>query len=228
MITEEQLEQLALQWFQETGWNYASGIDLAPEGAMSERVDFRAVVLKARLAAAVQRLNPQLMLSAVEEVVHMITTPTETSLTGKNRASHRLLIGGVKVEFTNAQGDKETDHAQLIDFKNLARKDFLVVSRFTVTGTKKPRRPDLVIFGNGLPLRIVELKNPADTNDRRGTRGRSFLPTAGLSNGIPLGYGRGQGSRGSSGESLDASAQARDEDKGSPSALERCVEAEAR
>jgi type I restriction enzyme R subunit len=164
MITEDQLEQLAIQWFQDTGWSYTNGADLAPEGVTPERADFRTVVLKARLAAAVQRLNPQLPPAAVEEVVHVVTTPTETSLARKNRAFHRLLMDGVKVEFTNARGEKETDHAQLVDFQNWKNNDFLVVNQFTVTGTKKPRRPDLVVFVNGLPLGIVELKNPADAN----------------------------------------------------------------
>jgi len=164
MINEDQLERLAIQWFQDTGWSYANGADLAPEGATPERADFRTVVLKARLAAAAQRLNPKLPPSAVEEMVHVVTTPTETSLPRNNRAFHRLLMDGVKVEFTNAQGEKETDHAQLVDFQNPGNNDFLVVNQFTVTGTKKPRRPDLVTFVNGLPLGIVELKNPADKN----------------------------------------------------------------
>jgi type I restriction enzyme R subunit len=162
MITEDQLEQKAIQWFQATGWDYLPGADLAPDGRAAERADFRAVFLKARLATAVQWLNPQLPPAAVEEVAHIVTTPTETSLERKNYASHRLLLDGVKIEFTNALGEKETDHAQLIDFLNPENNDFLVVNQFTVTGTKKPRRPDIVIFVNGLPLGIVELKNPAD------------------------------------------------------------------
>jgi hypothetical protein len=86
VITEDQLEQLAIQWFQDTGWNYVNGADLAPEGATPERADFRTVVLKARLAEAVRRLNPKLPPAAVEEVVHVVTTPTETSLPRNNRA----------------------------------------------------------------------------------------------------------------------------------------------
>ena len=164
MITEDQLEQLAIKWFQDTGWSYVNGADLTSEGATPERADFRAVVLKARLAAAVRRLNPQLPSAAVEEVVHVVTTPTETSLPRKNRAFHRLLTDGVKVEFTNAHGERETDHAQLIDFQIPLTNDFLVVNQFTVIGAKNPRRPDLVIFVNGLPLGIIELKNPADAN----------------------------------------------------------------
>ena len=80
MITEDQLEQQALQWFQDLGWSYVNGAEIAPEAAASERTDFRVVVLKARLAAAVARLNPKLPASAVEEVVHIISTPTHPSL----------------------------------------------------------------------------------------------------------------------------------------------------
>ena len=162
MITEDQLEQQALQWFQDTGWNYVAGSTLAPEGESSERSDFRVVALKSRLKEAVQRLNPELPVSAVEEVVHLTTTPDHPSLGQNNRAFHRLLIEGVKIEFTNAKGEKKTDHAQLIDFQDSKNNDFLVVNQYTVTGTKKPRRPDIVVFINGLPLGVIELKNPAD------------------------------------------------------------------
>jgi type I site-specific restriction-modification system R (restriction) subunit len=79
-----------------------------------------------------------------------------------NRAFHRYLMDGVLVTFTNAQGKKETDHAQLIDFSWARRNDFLVVNQFTIKGAKESRRPDLVCFVNGLPLGLIELKNPAD------------------------------------------------------------------
>ena len=163
MITEDQLEQLAIQWFQDTGWSYVNGKVISPEGEAPEREDFRAVVLKGRLAEAVGRLNPKLSADAVAEVVHVVLTPEHPSLVQNNRAFHRLLMQGVKVEFTNAAGEKEVDHAQLIDFHDAGNNDFLVVNQLTVTGTKKPRRPDLVCFVNGLPLGVIELKNPADT-----------------------------------------------------------------
>jgi type I restriction enzyme R subunit len=164
MINEDQLEQLALTWFQETGWSYQPGPAIAPEAPASERADYRTVVLRGRLAAAVRRLNPKLPESAVEEVVHIVTTPDHPSLVQSNRALHRLLTDGVKIEFVNAAGQKETDYAQLIDFQNPANNDFLVINQFTITGTKKPRRPDIIVFVNGLPLAVVELKNPADVN----------------------------------------------------------------
>ena len=162
MITEDQLEQLAIQWFKDTGWNYVHGAVIAPEGVAAERGDFRAVVLKGRLAEAVRRLNPKLPESAVEEVVHVVTKREHPSLVQNNRAFHRHLMDGVLVEFTNAKGEKEADYAQLVDFSWAKANDFLVVNQFTITGTKKPRRPDLVCFVNGLPLGLIELKNPAD------------------------------------------------------------------
>ena len=109
-----------------------------------------------------RRLNPRLPESAVEEVVHVVTKPEHPSLVQNNRAFHRYLMDGVLVEFTNAQGEKEAHYAQLVDFTWASRNDFLVVNQFTITGTKKPRRPDLVCFVNGLPLGLIELKNPAD------------------------------------------------------------------
>ena len=96
-----------------------------------------------------QRLNPKLPPAAVEEVVHVVTTPAETSLPRNNRAFHRRLMDGVKVEFTNAQAEKEADHAQLIDYQYPVKNDFLVVNQFTLTGSKKPPQPDLVAFVNG-------------------------------------------------------------------------------
>lgn len=164
MINEDQLEQLAIQWFQDTGWNYAHGADIAPESATAERADFRTVILKDRLSSAIARLNPKLPPAAVEEVIQLATKPGEPGLAQNNRAFHRLLLGGVPIDFTNDEGEPDNDDARLIDFQNPANNDFLVVNQFTITGTKRPRRPDLIAFINGLPLFNIELKNPADPN----------------------------------------------------------------
>jgi len=162
MINEGQLEQLAIQWFQDTGWSFVHGPDIGPEGASPERPDFRDVILKNRLYSAVSRLNPNLPPAAVEEVIQLATKPGEPSLAQNNRAFHLLLMGGVPIDFANADGEPDSDDARLIDFQNPANNDFLVVNQFTITGTKRPRRPDLVAFINGLPLFNIELKNPAD------------------------------------------------------------------
>ena len=95
--------------------------------------------------------------------VHAVEALGDPTLVARNQSFHRLSPAGVDV-LVERDGTKEADHAQLIDFENPANNDFLVVNQFTVTGTKKPRRPDLVVFVNGLPLAVVELKNPADEN----------------------------------------------------------------
>ncbi|MCR9117373.1 MAG: type I restriction endonuclease subunit R, partial [bacterium] len=166
MISEDQLEQLSLNWFQDTGWDYANGVDISPDGDDPERDDYRVVVLKDRLAEAVARLNPDLPQSAVDDVVHVVANPDHPSLEQNNRALHRLYTNGVKVEYSTSdseEGDgKETIYAQIIDFQNPDNNDLLVVNQFSVAGTKQARRPDVVVFVNGLPLAVVELKNPAD------------------------------------------------------------------
>jgi len=163
MITEDQLEQLSLDWFRETGWEYANGVDISPDGDDPERDDYRVVVLKDRLAEAVARLNPELPQSAVDDVVHVVANPDHPSLEQNNRALHRLYTNGVKVEYSTDDG-KETIYAQIIDFQNPDNNDLLVVNQFSVTGTKQARRPDVVVFVKGLPLAVVELKNPADAS----------------------------------------------------------------
>lgn len=162
MITEAQLEDLCIQWFQETGWQYIHGPDLAPDGSTPDRADYRDVVLVQRLTNALTRLNPQLPADAIETAVQTVTKPERLGLLPSNRTFHQLLLAGVPVPFTNADGDKDADHAQLIDFQTPGNNDFLVVNQFTVTGTKQARRPDIVLFINGLPLAVLELKNPAD------------------------------------------------------------------
>ena len=91
MITEDQLEQLSLDWFRETGWEYANGVEISPDGDAPERDDYRVVVLKDRLAEAVARLNPDLPQSAVDDVVHQVANPDDPSLEQNNRALHRVL-----------------------------------------------------------------------------------------------------------------------------------------
>ncbi|HAW31782.1 MAG TPA: DEAD/DEAH box helicase, partial [Planctomycetaceae bacterium] len=161
MINEDKLEDLCINWFQDTGWNYANGVDISPDGDEPERHDYRVVVLKDRLAEVVARLNPDLPKIAVDEVVHVLTNPDQPTLEQNNRALHRLYTNGVQVEYNTDEG-KESIYAQIIDFQNPDNNDFLVVTQFSVTGSRRARRPDLVVFVNGLPLAVVELKNPAD------------------------------------------------------------------
>jgi type I restriction enzyme R subunit len=161
MLNEQQLEDLCIGWFQETGWQFVHGPDIAPEGANPERADYRQVILRERLLVALARINPHVPAVALEQALHAVQTIREAQLVVRNRSFHRLLLSGVVVEFSVGD-EKKTDLAHLIDFANPYHNEFLVVSQFTVTGAKQPRRPDLVAFVNGLPLAVIELKNPAN------------------------------------------------------------------
>ena len=166
MITEDQLEQQCLDWFKEQGYSYVCGYDIAPDGSSPEREDYHQVVLKQRLLNQLSIINPTLPVSALESVVNTVSKPDSLVLIKSNRQLHKWLIEGVPVEYTGTLSDGSTGslhtHVQLFDFDKTANNEFLVVNQFTITGTKGNRRPDVVVFINGLPISVIELKNPAD------------------------------------------------------------------
>lgn len=163
MITEDQLEQLCLEWFQSIGYGYANGYEIAPDGEMPERSDYRQLVLFGRLLTQLQIINPHIPVAVLESVAHQIAKPETPILIKNNKTFHQWLLEGVKVGFKDNNEDK-TDYVQLIDFSNTANNQFLVVNQFTILGSKGNRRPDVVVFVNGLPLAVLELKNPADSH----------------------------------------------------------------
>lgn len=161
MITEDQLEQLCLDWFKSIGYDYVCGYDIAPDGDSRERTDYRQIVLFDRLLNQLQKINPHIPISVLETVTQQISKPETPILIKNNKAFHQLLLEGVRIEFKD--GDKvKTDYVQLIDFTNITNNQFLVVNQYTITGSKSNRRPDVIVFINGLPLAVIELKNPAD------------------------------------------------------------------
>jgi len=161
MINEQQLEDLCIDWFRDLGWKFAHGPDIAPDGDTPARTDYRQVVLRGHLQSALARLNSHIPTSAIDQAIHELLTVSEPQLIARNRHLHRLLLSGVTVEFSVGD-DKRSDLVNLIDFAEPANNEFLLVNQFTVTGSKQPRRPDLVAFVNGLPLAVIELKNPAN------------------------------------------------------------------
>ena len=161
MITEDQLEQLCLDWFKSIGYEYANGYDIAPDGDVSERSDYRQIVLHDRLLSRLAVINLHIPAPVLETVSLQIAKPETPILIKSNKAFHRLLLEGVKVEFKD-EGKSKTDYVQLIDFTNVTNNQFLVVNQYTITGSKGNRRPDVIVFINGLPLAVIELKNPAD------------------------------------------------------------------
>lgn len=161
MITEAQLEAVACEWFTALGWSYVHGEVIAPDGSAPERASWKDVLLRPRLLAALKRINPSLPNEGKEQAIHAVEALSDPTLIGRNRAFHKLLLDGVQVE-VERKGRKEQDLVRLIDFTDPDNNDFLVVNQFTVPGPKMNRRPDLVMFVNGMPLGVLEFKNPAD------------------------------------------------------------------
>ena len=159
-MTESDLEQLALTWFQDTGWDYRAGPDIAPDSDSPQRGDYRQVLLQGELREALARQNPQIPAAVLDDVAHQLSKPDHPSLIQSNRAFHEALVGGVPVE-VEINGERRGDRVVLVDFDTPERNRFLVVNQFTVQGSKQPRRPDLVCFINGLPIALIELKNLA-------------------------------------------------------------------
>lgn len=164
VLTESHVEEAALAWLEGLGWIIAYGPDIAPGGANAERADYREVILAARLRAAIRGLNPHLPEDAVAETFRRITEPEGSTLEMRNRAFHRMLVNGVTVEYRHAEGDIRGAQAKIIDFDAPEANDFLAVNQFTVSENGIERRPDIVLFVNGLPLSLLELKNAADEN----------------------------------------------------------------
>ena len=165
-LTEADVEQAALEWLSGLGWQVAHGPDIAPDTPGAERDNYRQVVLEHRLRIALARLNPHLPDSAWDDAFRKLTQPEGATLEARNRSFHRLLVKGVPVEYRASDGNIRGEQVQVVDFENPANNDWLAVNQFTVTetvgGNRSARRPDIVLFVNGLPLGVIELKNPAD------------------------------------------------------------------
>ncbi len=160
-ITESEVEEAALEWLAGLGWNVVHGPDIAPDTPGAERDDYGRVTLEWRLRDALSQLNPDLPEAALDDARRNLTRPQGTTLEARNRAVHRMLVDGVTVEYRDASGAIRGAQAQVIDFDNPERNDWLAVNQFTVVENKHERRPDIVLFINGLPLGVMELKNPA-------------------------------------------------------------------
>ena len=161
-FTESTVEDAALAWLESLGWSIAHGPDIAPDTPGAERSDYGAVVLEPRLRDTLARLNPNLPTEALDDAFRKLTRPEGPTLEARNRAFHRMLVDGVTVEYRTDNGAVRGAQAQVIDFDTPINNDWLAVNQFTVVENKRERRPDVVLFVNGLPLGVIELKNPAD------------------------------------------------------------------
>jgi len=165
-VTENVVELAALAWFGSMGWDSAKGADISPGSDSPLRASYEGVVLEPRLRAAMRKINDHLpdevVEDAIEQGARVVTRPPEPMLEQNNRWFHHLLTDGIDVEYRTKDGDTRGDKAWLVDFARPKRNDLLVVNQFTVKYGNNTRRADIVVFLNGLPIVVVELKDPTD------------------------------------------------------------------
>lgn len=162
-MTEDQLEQETLGWLCEQGYTHLYGPDIAHDGDNPERESYRDVILTMRLRTAIARLNPQVPLAAREDALRQVLELGVPVQLSANRLFHRLLVSGVPVQYQK-DGETRGDFVRLIDWADVRANEWLAVNQFSIQGPKHIRRPDIILFVNGLPLVLLELKNPADVN----------------------------------------------------------------
>ncbi|MEN9920395.1 MAG: hypothetical protein RL538_288 [Candidatus Parcubacteria bacterium] len=160
-MNEDKIEQNALEILQSLGYQVLFGPDIGPEGT-GERQSYHEVVLARRLREAVARLNPQIPDSALDEVVGKVRRGTGTTLLLDNKDFHTLLTNGVEVEYRDATGEIKADLVRLFYFDKPLENEFLAINQFTIIEGDINRRPDVILFVNGIPLVVIELKNVAD------------------------------------------------------------------
>lgn len=161
-FTEDLLEEAVIEILKEMNYDYAFGPEISVDGSRPERNDFREVVLDGRLRDALFKLNRDLPADAIEEAYRKVITFNSPSLTENNWQFHKLLTEGVDVSF-HKNGEIKTEKAMIIDFEHPERNDFLAVNQFTIIENEN-RRPDVLVFVNGLPLVMIELKSATDEN----------------------------------------------------------------
>ncbi len=163
-VNESVVEEATLDWFEELGYQTLHGPDIAPDGPDAERTSYADVVLMDRLRSALARLNSGVPDEILEEAALKVSRTESPSLVENNRRFHRMLAEGVDVEYRAEDGRIVYDKVRLVDFDSPDNNDWLALNQFTVIEGDHNRRPDVVVFVNGLPLGLMELKNPTDEN----------------------------------------------------------------
>ncbi len=162
-ITENIIEQSAIEILQSQGWEYANGKEISPEGLFCERENFSQIVLLNRLRTAIAKINPTIPLDAQEAAVQKVLRIASPDLLHNNEEFHRLLVEKVKIPYQE-NGYERSHEVALIDFEQPANNQFLVVNQYTIIENNQNKRPDVLLFVNGLPLVVIELKNAASEN----------------------------------------------------------------
>jgi len=160
-LTEDEVEQFALEILEEMGYDILNGPDISPDGITPIRGDYSEVVLIGRLRDSVHHLNPNIPYSVREEAIKKVIRSDSPDLMVNNETFHKMLVNGIDVEYREDE-NVIWDKVWLFDFQESANNDFLAVNQYTIIENKNNRRPDIVLFVNGLPLVVMELKNPVD------------------------------------------------------------------
>ncbi|MBN8610535.1 MAG: type I restriction endonuclease subunit R [Deltaproteobacteria bacterium] len=163
-FTESVVEEAALEWFGGLGYSVVGGPTIAPGEAGQERASYADVVLEGRLKEALARLNPGVSAEGLEEAFRKLTRISSPQPIDANRELHAHLVNGVSVEYLRADGTIGYDPVRVVDFDHPDANDWLVVNQLVITENGHQRRPDIVVFLNGLPLGLIELKNAASEN----------------------------------------------------------------
>jgi len=161
---EDQLEQAGLNWFKELDYTYMNGYDISPGGKYQERESHKEVVLEERLRNALYSINSEIPNKAIESAIREVLIPKEPSMLENNRNFHRMVTDGIDVEYEREDGSIKYDKVWLFDKEEKNNNDWLVVNQFTVQEGEYTRRPDIVVFINGLPLVVMELKSAVAEN----------------------------------------------------------------
>ena len=164
MYFESYLEHTLIEWLQEIGYDYALGTDLSPGGIAVERSSFDEVVLKHRLRNALLRINDKLPAEAIDEAMRLILIPQHPTLIQNNHDFHRYITQGIDVQIRQKDDSYRTEKVWIFDRNNLDNNEFLAVNQLTIIENKHNRRPDVILYINGLPMVVIELKNPVDEN----------------------------------------------------------------
>lgn len=162
-LTESQIESFAIQLFEQLGYKSLYGPDIAPDGSAPLRTSFEEVVMKGILQRAVKRINHDLPSDVCDDAVNEVLRIASPDLLANNELFHRMLTEGVSVS-VHQEGAERGELVWLVDFDNPLNNDFAVINQYTIVENGRNKRPDLILFVNGLPLVVIELKNAADEN----------------------------------------------------------------
>lgn len=159
-FVESHVEEAALEWLSDIGYSIESGPDISPDGKAPER-KYEQVILTDRLRVALARINPDMPRQTIEDAIRKLTVVQSPSLFVNNHQFHKMLTDGIPIEVSK-QGEIRHEQVWAIDFKNLDNNEWVAINQLTIIENQKERRPDIIIYVNGLPIAVVELKNAAD------------------------------------------------------------------